>query len=1532
MLPVLLALALLPAAFPRALRERPSGPEYDESGSPPERIPEALLRRPALHLRPPGLSPRAGVPMNLDLRELDDPETLFTPTGVFRVSDPDGQEGFPEDLRRSTALPGPGAGVRPGDLNYALLTEAGRMRSGEVEVRIAGLGGRIVGFVRNGYVLWVPGRGLEELVSSGLFRAFSPVPPAHRIAPDLGVRPLLEKKRAEAAGMRLLVEVVSGVEDPGSVERILATGSRSVRPLPGGEGRDRFEVIGDTVQVRRLAGLPWVISVREEPEFLLQNYETVPQLQVGSWEDREFERPFWAAGLDGRGQIVAVSDGGLSLDSPMFSDTATDPGDIGRINSDSLHRKLVLYEPVLGDVQACDSPASGGRTHGNVVAGIIAGNAAADFGFTVRFQPNRPEVLAGIDLDGLAKGARIAFQDIGTAAQCRLNELVEVGGNVTVPGGNLGALLASARDRGANLHVLPFGVPNFDSTQFADCGQTDPCAAPVAGGLYTAESEQVDRFLAGNLDYMVFLPAGNNGGVYPRALGRLVDLVPDAADGDVCNENVSNSTPGYTACPAPVGTPAAPIPLMIPAPATAKNDITVGSGRIDCGTGLGDFNCEEAASNFTSKGPEGRVSLRTGPTILAPGHDDSDFLNGPNTWGIAVLGSTDDDQDLPVQGPRAGLPLKLDDGNTGTSFAAASATAAGAIVRQYFADGFYPTGEAVPAHAVLNVSGALVKAMLIQMTNFLDATLQTVPSSGGNDVLVASNRCGTGIGKDSTGRTIGVVGNFEQGCGRPVLAQGLPLVNYPATNVYPLVGPGTPEHPAAGLVVYDFIATPDPDLGLFTAANASGGGDSVILQVYGPPGQLRCALAWIDPPSASASDPEGMLINDLDLTLTSPDGTVYRGNVYSGPWSTPNPGPTTDTHNPFEAVHVDAPAAGAWTLAVTATKAPIGNSGANEDADGDFRLDPGEDLDSDGILDLDGQPYAIACSGPILTPAQLLAGGGSRPGTGNRLQWDRSEYSCREDAVLRLFDGTVPAPGAVAVSESIAIEVRDAAGRLVDTETAGFFPSGAGFFVSRQVGTRRSGFPVHGNGLLEVEDGHRIEATYLDADALPGRAVAGVRCRPNLLASVFGLAGETDRQAVVSGGCDADPFLDAGEVVTFSVAVCNDSPRDAYREVRAVLEVTGGPAAPFVEVVEPEIRVGDLPAGPGCGVAQAGSGFQGVSFALQVDPGAEVLVEAGEANGWVELTLRLQAQGTGRALETESFPFRVAVVADKEIRKYSTDHPEGTGEIAVERDIDRDGLITTDADADNLPDILDASIAAVEERVIFDPIPRIPPSPTHTGNTCNEDADGDGLLDPGEDLGLDGIAGTGDIGENNGILDRCLYGDPDGTSGTADDFIPWGFDGSDGGMSAVRDPITDTGIPVFQNAWENIRTGYCGFQTAIPDGDAAAGFQNLGAGVWHTGNGLSDANAGNNDGVTTFAESQANNADRCRRYSIPTDPSTAPATEIVVDVLNSPLIPKVNQEPDARGLPWMSEFRRLAFNTNIRIPTATARLDIDIDS
>jgi hypothetical protein len=78
---------------------------------------------------------------------------------------------------------------------------------------------------------------------------------------------------------------------------------------------------------------------------------------------------------------------------------------------------------------------------------------------------------------------------------------------------------------------------------------------------------------------------------------------------------------------------------------------------------------------------------------------------------------------------------------------------------------------------------------------------------------------------------------------------------------------------------------------------------------------LRVCLAWTDTAAAPNANPT--LINDLDLTLTSPTATVYKGNKYTSGQSTPNP-TGRDSINVEECARVNAPDTGVWTIRVSA--------------------------------------------------------------------------------------------------------------------------------------------------------------------------------------------------------------------------------------------------------------------------------------------------------------------------------------------------------------------------------------------------------------------------------------------------------------------------------------------------------------------------------------------------------------------------------------------------------------------------------------
>src|SRR5206468_12176339 len=113
---------------------------------------------------------------------------------------------------------------------------------------------------------------------------------------------------------------------------------------------------------------------------------------------------------------------------------------------------------------------------------------------------NNGPVFTGINMDGLARGARIIMQDVGNKDACLRSELIERGGNLSP--GNLAVRLQSARDGGDNvhLHVMPFGTPPFDNVLF------NP-----TNGTYPIQSNQLDTFLMNNRDYMIFVPVGNQG-------------------------------------------------------------------------------------------------------------------------------------------------------------------------------------------------------------------------------------------------------------------------------------------------------------------------------------------------------------------------------------------------------------------------------------------------------------------------------------------------------------------------------------------------------------------------------------------------------------------------------------------------------------------------------------------------------------------------------------------------------------------------------------------------------------------------------------------------------------------------------------------------------------------------------------------------------------------------------------------------------------------------------------------------------------
>ena len=264
-------------------------------------------------------------------------------------------------------------------------------------------------------------------------------------------------------------------------------------------------------------------------------------------------------------------------------------------------------------------------------------------------------------------------------------------------------------------------------------------------------------------------------------------------------------------------------------PSTAKSGVAVGAT-------LRGTSADSMAS-FSSCGPtaDGRIK----PDLTVPG---SSIVSANN--------------DLSVSTNNCGSKT-----SSGTSMAAPGAAGLAALARQYFMDGWYPTGVENSLNA-FTPSAALLKATLVNS---------------------AANMTGT----------TAIPANC-QGWGRVLLENAL-YFNGQARKLW----------------------VKDDTAGFATGSSNEARTYSFSVASGQP---LKVTLAWTDYPSTPAASVN--LVNDLDLTVTGPTGTVWRGNVFSGGQSAT--GGTADRRNTLEQVLLNSPAAGTYTVTVRSFNIPQG--------------------------------------------------------------------------------------------------------------------------------------------------------------------------------------------------------------------------------------------------------------------------------------------------------------------------------------------------------------------------------------------------------------------------------------------------------------------------------------------------------------------------------------------------------------------------------------------------------------------------------
>ncbi|MBN2548983.1 MAG: S8 family serine peptidase [Anaerolineales bacterium] len=328
-------------------------------------------------------------------------------------------------------------------------------------------------------------------------------------------------------------------------------------------------------------------------------------------------------------------------------------------------------------------------------------------------------------------------------------------------------------------------------------------------------------------------------------------------------------------------------------PGTAKNILSVGAS----GNHRSLWNSSDTAvvlTDFSSRGPVNPPSDgRFKPDIVAPG---ADILSTRTTFideDTFTLWSNE-----PGDGNGDGHMDYWWSG--GTSMSAPNATGAATIVRDYLQD-IQWLGSSTPP------SAALVKAFLLNGavdTGYGYENLTTAPYGGRN----------------------------MQGWGMVNLEQSI-----------------TPRAPRS-FFYDDFTNITAGQKTSSIGFTTSGSTRQYTFNVIDSNEPLKITLTWTDRQLGS----DGYAVNNLDLLVTAPGGMQYRGNVFNGSWSTT--GGSADAKNNTEAVYVQNPPAGQWTLQTIAT-----------------------------TINSSTQPYALVVSGGLgVTPSYTRSDPSGRAGTSSQ--------------------------------------------------------------------------------------------------------------------------------------------------------------------------------------------------------------------------------------------------------------------------------------------------------------------------------------------------------------------------------------------------------------------------------------------------------------------------------------------------------------------------------------------------------------------
>lgn len=527
---------------------------------------------------------------------------------------------------------------------------------------------------------------------------------------------------------------------------------------------------------------------------------------------------------------------------------------------DTNHRKIVGYKTVTVNIQGKFYQSDDKDTvdgHGTHVTGSVAGRILEDHANATKLTR----------FNGMAKDAKLLFIDL----------LADDSPGLLIPDDLAENYYPMAYQGGARIHSNSWGCSTaglfrcvydcqctwIDDTPFGKKGQPVPerfCVTQFgtpnccqACNQYNSQTEETDRFLYENDDHVILFAAGNDGitsregsVTSPATSKNTITVGASMNNNDALLESISHED-------------FAPILQMLRLTSTEQCcQYTSGDKTTEtlvkslcCPSFMkqqyestNSYNQENLAS-FSSRGPAVN-GKRIRPDVVAPGmkiqsmHSDGSLTT--HQCGIGEPKLNNDAAILTSQGTSMATPI------------VAGATA---LVRNYFMDGYYPSGEPQEKDS-MEPSGYLVKATVIhaavnqQGTVVLDGTSlrERLPKSYPN------NLNGFGLLQLDS-------------------ALKLKITTDPAREIE--------------MHVYDK-----------QVMEHNGQSKKLCFTNTGALGTIRATMAWYDPPSAVNADGDSILVNNLDLDAylyNSLDKDAKHVDFFPG-----NGNMQGDDHNPVSQI------------------------------------------------------------------------------------------------------------------------------------------------------------------------------------------------------------------------------------------------------------------------------------------------------------------------------------------------------------------------------------------------------------------------------------------------------------------------------------------------------------------------------------------------------------------------------------------------------------------------------------------------------